>query len=417
MVDEADAEKSSNDARKLVLKPRELVPIETSLGRFFARHLTVGDIKFFNEYFVEKKDKESTNLKTLGQRLLGVLVCSDKDAGRTPALTEEVYSKLSVEDIKALAEGVGKACNVILPSDEQPLEALGSAMFDQMLEQAKSTAEIKRMLDSNFSSISATVKAALGENLAGISAIRESLKMSTAVEAMWKAQESRERLFGNPTKDLTGTSIALEAVRRFQEDQNKLTAHLPKDPLSQINGWPDFATPPVSGPSSFLPPIPKTDETPIGRAAIASEQSALQLQEVSGLIGQMTAQLGELHTLFLIDVIPQWVKNLKDDAQSTNTSIGLAKKAIYWSIGATVLMTCWQIWVAREYKHENDKQQETSEALVRKQLDVSQALSRQLAGDSKRLQEEISQLNQTIAELRDARATEMSRPKVNNPQR
>jgi hypothetical protein len=62
-------------------------------------------------------------------------------------------------------------------------------------------------------------------------------------------------------------------------------------------------------------------------------------------------------------------------------------------------MTCWQLWIAREYKLDNDRQQLTSEALLRNQLQISQDLNAQLSGDFQRLQKEVIKLNQTMANI------------------
>lgn len=409
MTDEQGEGRTSVDAKTFVLKQRERVPVETSQGTFFARHITIGDIKSFSEYFDEKKDKDSTDLRAFGERVLKLLVCADQEADKAPALTDEVYKKLSAEDIKALTEGVSKACNVALLSDGDPLKALGSAVFDQLAEQGKRMAEaaakIKETLNSSFGSMSPTLKAALGENLSGLSAIREALKISPAVEALRKAQDKRDLLFSSALKQPVGAFAASETLRKLQEDKDRFASSKPNDLLSNNPFAPEHLLRP--------PTLPRVEETPMGRAAIAAEESAAQLQEVSGLVGQMVEQLGKLHTLFLTEVIPQWVRNLEDGAKATNTSIGLAKKAIYWSIGVTVLMTCWQLWVAREYKIENDKQQATSEALFRKQLEVSQELNTQLAADSKRLQEELSKLSRAVADLQQPTpASSAPRPKA-----
>lgn len=402
MTDEQGEGPTNDDAKAFVQKQRKRVPVETSQGTFFARHITIGDIKFFSEYF-DEKNKDSADLRALGERLLKLLVCTNHEADKVPALTDEVYNKLSAEDIKVLTEGVSKACNVALLSDGDPLKALGAAVFDQLAEQGKrmaqAAAKIKETLNSSFGSMSATLKAALGENLTGLSAIREALKMSSAVEAMREVQEKRDLLFSCAVKDPAGTFAASETLRKFQEDRDRFASSKPIDLLSEIDKGPPFVSPIASERLLRSPTLPRMEETPMGRAAIAAEESADQLQEVSGLVGQMVEQLGKLHTLFLTEVIPQWVRNLEDGAKATNTSIGLAKKAIYLSIGVTVLMTCWQLWVAREYKLENDKQQATSEALFRKQLEVSQELNTQLTADSKRLQEELSKLSQAVADL------------------
>lgn len=405
----------SEGVKQFLLRLHKPAPVETSLGTLYARHLTVGDKETLSEQVDTRRDKEGADLKAFGRTLLMRLVCVDMDSDEKPGLSDEVYSRLTPQDLFALSEGVGKLCDVTLPADLDPVEALGSAVFDLLVEQgrrfAESAAQIQKTLDRSFGGMSAAVKAALSDNLFGLSAIREGLKASSAVEAVRKAQEERERVFGNFQRDLTGTTAVSAALRKVQGSQAELNAGLPKDLLFPGSQKLGRAEPTIFENLVQPPNFPKIEETPMGRAAIAGEKSALQLQEVSGLVGQMTEQLGRLHTLFLVDVIPQWVKNLEDGAKSTSTSIGLAKKAIYWSIGVTVLMTCWQLWVAREYKLENDRQQEISEALVRRQLEASQELNRQLTVDSRRLQEELSKLGQTVAAMQAATPPDVAQAK------
>lgn len=474
MADEDNAGKSNEGVKKLVLTLRARVPVDTSQGTYFARHMNIGDIKSFGEYFDGKQDKTSTDLRALGERLLKVLVCVDKEEDKVPALTDEVYSRLTADDFRALVEAVGQACEITLPSDGDPVEALGSAVFDMMVEQARriadTSAEIKRTLDSSFGSISATVKAALGENMAGLSAIREGLKMSSAVEAVRKAQEDQARLFGGLGKELTGASVAAEAFRKAQEDRERmlgslapgLTApssaaevlrkmqgehglagrvakdlagktaasevmrRLQEEQLRVVGGIPRSVLDELEKNSTKtqfnvpdhlhrLPPMPRVEETPMGRAAIAGEKSALQLQEVAGLVGQMTGQLGAMHELFLFKVVPQWVQNLEDSGKAAGTSIGLAKQAIYWSIFVTVAMTFLQLSVAQYYRAEDDEQQKASKALIQRQLDASLELNKQLAGDSKRLQDELAKLSLSAYAMQAPTASTAAKPKVDKP--
>lgn len=475
MQSEDNAEKSSEGVKKLVLTLHARVPVDTSQGTYFARHMNVGDIKSFGEYFDGQKDKRSTDLRALGERALKVLVCDDKEANKTPALTDNVYFRLTADDLRALAKAVSQACRVTLPSDDDPVGALGSAMFDMMVKHARkmaeASAEIKRTLDSNFGSISATVKAALGENMAGLSAIREGLKMSSAVEAVRKAQEDKARLLGSLSKDLTGASAATEILRKAQEDcegmlgglapgltsassaaealrkareAQGLAGHamkdlagltaaseamlrLQEDPLRVIGGIPKSLLDEQNRNSTStqfnvpdhllrLPPMPRVEETPMGRAAIAGEKSALQLQEVAGLVGQMTEQLGAMHELFLVKVVPQWVENLKNNGQTASTSIGLAKQAIYWSIFVTVAMTVLQLGVAQYYRSEDDEQQKASKVLVQLQLDASLELNKQLAADSKRLQDELAKLSKSVSALQAPKTSAAAKPKDDMPQ-
>lgn len=80
----------NQDGKTSVFKRRECVPVETSQGIFFARHITVGDMKSVSEYFDEKKDKGNSDLNAFGKRLLKLLVCTDSENDQTLAITNGV---------------------------------------------------------------------------------------------------------------------------------------------------------------------------------------------------------------------------------------------------------------------------------------------------------------------------------------
>ena len=159
--------------------------------------------------------------------------------------------------------------------------------------------------------------------------------------------------------------------------------------------------------------MPKFEETPIGRATIASEDSATQLRQVAGLVGDMADKLANLHTVFLTEVIPQWVKSLEENAGAMQQSLSnaednltnaeenlkWAKWALIASVVVTILMTIWQIWIAREYKLENDKQQTASVLIMKEQLKASQELNKQLKTDAVQLKEELVKLQQSVETL------------------
>lgn len=431
----AEDEKSSEGTKTLKLgKARARVPALTSLGTFFARHMSGDDIKSFSEYVDGKSDKATTDLRGLGERALRVLVCAAEEDDRTPALTEQVYAQLTSEDVRVLTHAVSQACRVPFAPGDDPVKSLGEALFDRMAEQARSLAEIaaamQKTLDSGFGSIPASMKAAVGESLAGLSSIRSMLSTSSAVEAARLAQQQDQAaIFGRFSQHVNAGSAAAEALQKMKEqlvgahawdsaaagmvppglsevagEQRLNVVGMPKEGVGELNERRAEAR--LDIPDHLLQPVrmPPVEETPIGRAAIAGEKSALQLQEVAGLIGQMTEQLGGLHQLFFAQVIPQWVKNLEDSGAKAGESILLAKKAIYWSIFVTVAVTLVQLAVAHFYRSDDDEQQKASKALLQQQLNASLDLNRQLAADSKRLQDELAKLRSSVSALQASMA-------------
>jgi hypothetical protein len=431
LADEIKVETNKDGVKTLVLTPRTRVPVETSRGKFYARHISVGDISSVQTFIGQAKEKAFQDLQKLGERFLKQLVCVHEKDDKTPALTDEVYACLTPDDFKALTEAVGQACQVTLPASSNPVETLGSVLYDQVVEQFRrleeSAAQIKKTVDASFGSMSSQIKTALGESMSGIAAIRESLKNSSAVEALRKLQEEQMLLHKRLTPELTGAASAIAA---FEKNQKRDLEYMLEDikPYQPINpsaadlaqklppedGSQDIASKALLDDMSERPPWPRPDitenlrsllhfppveETPIGRAAIAGEKSALQLQEVAGLIGQMTEQLATMHQLFLVEVIPQWIINIKDSGEVANTSIGLAKKAIYWSIAVTVIATLAQLGVTQYYRCVDEDQAKATAAMVKQQLAATLELNKQIAVDSRRLQVELAKLSQAVSSV------------------
>ena len=359
----------------MMLKNRK--PVTTSQGTFYVRHLSVGDMKTFAGYFDEKKDKASHDLRALGELALKTLVCTDNDPEKTSALTEETFSELSSTDIELLIDGVIEVCCLTPLAGNKTLESLGSIVFDEVTSDIKRTLEMNKKLKSSmgsaFGSLSQGAMKSLVDSMSSLNAVRDSLKLSPAVEAFRKLQEDQERLFGG-------------------------MAHKEMLAQAKISEMPQPRMPELY--------MPKIEETPMGRAAIASEDSATQLREVAGLVGDMADKLANLHTVFLTEVIPQWVDSLEENSDAMKTTLSQAETSLFWakwaliaSVVVTIAMTAWQICIARDYKLDNDKQQTDAVLIMKEQLKASQELSKQLKTDSVQLKEELVKLQQSVETL------------------
>ena len=458
--------------RTLEVKLKALEPVTTSQGTLYVRHIAVSDLAVFAQHLNTRRDKVATDLKSLGKLALITLVCIGNSPEKTSALSEGVFLRLTQDDIRSLVGGVAKVCALGRLSEDDTLESLGSALFDYFVDQEKRMVErlakIKQTLDRGYGSISETVKAALGDNLNGLSAIRENLKMSSAVEGIRKFQEEQathekamRAAYGDKFASLSNIGASLkvsplfEEIRNFKENQTTYGKQA-SDLLSQLkegsaaekayreihesqqslsDGLSKSFQPQVErdsvktgGPTLEvrIPTIhfPKVEETPLGRAALAGEESARQLREVAGLAGQMTEKIGSISELVVTRVLPEWYQSLQDGTQATNTalmkadhSLRLAKWAIIVSILVTVAMTSWQVYIAREYKLENDAQQANSEAILRQQLDAIRGLNMQLSADSKCLREEMISAMQSVDSGVTAKATESKKATENRTAR
>jgi len=376
MAEEAGKQGAAGASKKsilsIMLKNRK--PVTTSQGTFYIRHLSVGDMKTFAGYFDEGKDKASHDLRALGELTLKTLVSTDNDPEKTSALTEEIFSQLSSTDIELLIDGVIEVCHLTPLAESKTLEILGSIVFDQVKNDIKSTLEsaekLKSSMSSAFGSLSQGAMKSLVDSMSSLNAVRDSLKLSPAVEAFRKIQEDQERMFGGVAQ---------------------------KDLLVQAN---ILEVPRTRMPELYMP---KFEDTPLGRAAIASEDSATQLREVAGLVGDMADKLANLHTVFLTEVIPQWVNSLKDNSDTMKRTLIQTERSLFWakwaliaSVVVTIAMTAWQISIARDYKLDNDTQQTDAVLIMKEQLKASQELNKQLKTDSMQLKEELVKLQQSV---------------------
>lgn len=152
------------------------------------------------------------------------------------------------------------------------------------------------------------------------------------------------------------------------------------------------------------PTFTRPEDTKLGRAALAT---ADQLQEVVRLNSDMVGQMTSLTQLFIADVFPQWQQKLRDeqvvaedarknaevdaikrqdDTQASlnqaNQSLKVAKWALIASVVASFLAAGWQLGVAKSYRDEDALEQKATEkasnAILKKQQDVLEKLSRQL---------------------------------------
>lgn len=353
------------------------VTVATSIGQLFAHPLKARDMDVFKTFDVDTQEPE--RLRELGGALLRRLVRVESADDGSGGIPTELYERLSTQDIEALARGAAEACRLEpLPGEASGPEELAAALLKKF---ADGAASIQQTLEQSFSSLSASVQSTLGERLRGLSATRDALKGSSAVGAVLRALEDQERIL----KKMKGPTLPTIEV------------NLPKIGAA-FNGLPKMPSvevpPPLSLPEIQLPPF---EQTATGRAALAGEESARQLREVAGCMGAMADNLAGLHEVFLTQVIPKWKEELEEGTKATTTTlqqaernIKLAKWALVASVVATVLMTCWQLWIARAYKLEADSQQDRMEHLMTAQLEESRKANQRLADDAKQLRESLA---------------------------
>lgn len=372
MKDEATA--SMDDAKASpILKPREKIPVNTTEGTLYVRHLLFVDISKIAEFF--KMDPPA--LADAGRAVLLRLTSMTSASEDKTEVDKAIFNSLNEQDLRSLATTIAKESHLGALAEGDSLTALGRAVQEEIKratkEFAKTFAEVKRSWDSKFVTLPETIRAALQSSLIGIDDISKRLRESSAVEFFQKSfVESTPAI----EQYLRANKTIIDATNSSDVGGNVITAD--GKPGSMFNRY-------------FPPPIelPDFETLPIGRAAKATEEMARQITEVAGLLGEMGARIGELSTTIVGTAVPEWMKNLEGDRESTRKTLDQARNSLRWtkwavivSVLVTMLMTGWQVWLAREYKLDNDRQQNAIESLLRGQLEVAQQFRKQAAEDA-----------------------------------
>ena len=298
-------------------------------------------------------------------------------SGDKTEVDKAIFDSLKEQDLRSLATTIAEVSHLGALAEGDSLTALGRAVQEKIKgatnEISKTLAEAQRDWDSKFVTLPETIRASLQSTLIGINDISKRLRESSAVEDFQKS---------------VGDSIP--AIQQYLR-ANKTTI----DAANSSNVGGDFITADGKPGSMFthyrLPPIelPDPETQPIGRAAKATEETARQITEVAGLLGEMGARIGELSTTIVGTAVPEWMKKLEGDRESTRKTLDQARNSLRWtkwavivSVLVTMLMTGWQVWLAREYKLDNDRQQNAIESLLRGQLEVAQQFRKQAAEDA-----------------------------------
>lgn len=391
MSEEDTSSPSNGAARKLVINYSKKVAVPTSAGTVFVRRLTVDDFETFTQAYSDVAAAEAAPIGAVALQTLSGTVESAED--RTP-LADEVLAALSEADRRALAAAIAETSSMGELPDGPADEALGGlvkAKFEELAKtMTKAAADLKTALEGSVGLLSKAVQSTLKDRVEGLAAIKDSLWATSASEAARRLQEGRGAsaigdLFKTGALGQTGTVALKRAIADLDANRLKVESTA------------------VRAPTFYEPPrieIPPVEKTPMGRAAIASEEAARQLQEVTGLTAAMAAQMAELSQVVVTQAVPELLNKLADDRKAEQRTLEQARDSLRWtkwaviaSVVVTVAVTAWQLWVARAYKLENDGQQRTTEALMRQQLETARALNQRLAEDSQRLQEAIRAMN------------------------
>lgn len=76
---------SANQPKAFVLRRRKRVPVETTLGRHFARHIIKGDLPILTQHLSNSCSGAGADYYQLGKTAILRLVCVDESGDRRAA--------------------------------------------------------------------------------------------------------------------------------------------------------------------------------------------------------------------------------------------------------------------------------------------------------------------------------------------
>jgi hypothetical protein len=426
-----NGEHEDSTPKKLTLKVRARVPAQTSKGTYYLRHFRVGDAAIIERILKWDMQEPHQAHMEIGDLVLQTLTCEQAE-GEASAISQDTFANLTTLDKEGLAQAAAKASDLSLKADMEPVEALGLASHAYSQECMKAFERTQKRVADAFKGVGTGILSSLQNNLAGMRSVREQLGLSSTVGQLLESENARIRKLNETATGQRVVSAASDALKSLtpidrigsivQRELFDVGAAMRDSQLGSIAAAAKIGEvlpkqPELSTLPTFTPP--KFENTPGGRAAIrataAMEASAKELQEVTGLVGVMSTRLSELHELVLTEVMPTWVENLKEGAESAQESFKVSLfgvKVALWTAAASAVIACaltgWQLWIARDYKQENDNQQDRIELLLQQQLKSSQELNRVLGSELTRTREELAKLNRTAA-VRAAPSREVRR--------
>ena len=287
---------------------------------------------------------------------------SDKEeGGESKHLDINLFGKLNDEDIQCLTKTIVEQNDWgALPSGDA-LEELGKAALDDILKYSDSSKRLAGLAEKysflSNPSLNAIQEATRKfESLSSNSRVLDSLN-SPSLKAMQEAVKGIDIL----------NSRAAESIYKNNLDER-----------AQIDGL--FKTRPTEPPLR-LPTIPKQEETPVGKAALESAESArITAQKVDALV----EAVGEINRLIVHQVLPQWFEHVQKTQKTSQHSIEQAASSLWWTKWAviisglvTVATASWQVYVTQSVDKENTAVQLRIEELLKRQLETQLLLNAQ----------------------------------------
>lgn len=314
--------------------------VETSLCPMYVRQALVSDWKHF----------ESDDDLELGRAAVRQLSSRIEDKKDRSSLAEEDLKALNEADFKALVPMIAKKSGWGELPTGAGLKELGMAVKvgeKQQLERHKEMlVDMRKSIDLNYGFLGAGVLEKLQGQMAGL------VDISSGI---------------NP-HSTGGNERRIEIA-------------------------------PTPNVSRLIPQRP--EETRLGRATLESANNSREALQTMENLFQVVAGLNQT---LIKDLLPAWVKKVEDDQNGAKEAFDQAATGLKWtqlavfaSVVVTVLVTWWQVSVARDIDRENTEQQKRVEIVLREQLATQQKLIEQQAQDSATMREAIAKLKSPTA--------------------
>lgn len=362
---------SKPNKRKLAdLLPAKAV-VETSLGPLYVRHAYTSDWKHF----------DSDDSLELGRTVVRQLSSRTEDKKDSDPLAEEDLKALNDADFNALVPVIAKKNGWEEMPAEAGIKELGNAAKEgkeQQIELHKNMLrDMHKSIGLSYAFLDKGPLEKLQEQMAGLVDIRNGA-MSSSLKTL-KAAARASSLPSDELRRALGSTSILDKVIRDATLDGTLKG-IEAAPARQVQ--------------LLMPPRP--EDTLLGRATLESaENSRDAVQKMDALVEVVAG----INQTLVKDLLPAWVRQVEASQNGATVAFNQAATGLKWtkwaviaSVVVTILVTWWQVSVARDIDRENSVQQKRVENILGEQLAAQQRLIDQQVRDSAAMREAISAL-------------------------
>lgn len=310
----------------LIISSPKGVPIETSVGTLYARFLTSDSLSSLEK--IQEMDRVG---------LLAIQLATSKNSdGEFESLPEDVLNRLSDQDYLVLATEIAKQSGIRWSPDRPILVSFGMGVKQLLAFHAEERKRLHDSISDSYRFLEQPVLDRLQQQLGSLG------RLTASAESL---RDHYSHLF-QPS-----------SAKQVYDEAQRIQALQPRLAESIIETRP---------PRIYEPP--KFEETPLGKATLEGVRST---REVSQKMDALVEVVGGLNQTLITEVLPGWIKQVEQDQAAANKNIQHAAKGLTWtkwavivSVVVSILVTWWQIWVAREIDVGNSEQARKIEQLT-----------------------------------------------------